>query len=49
MSPWPRVYELPGGAAGLDMLAGEVFAPVLHVVEFDGRALHYTRSLFSST
>ena len=35
----PRVYELhPAGVAGLDMLAGEVFAPVLHVVEYDGRA-----------
>jgi len=33
------VYELhPAGVAGLDMLAGEVFAPVLHVVEYDGRA-----------
>jgi len=32
----PRVYELPGGAAGLELLAGEVFAPVLHVVEYDG-------------
>ena len=31
----PRVYELPGGASGLDILRGEVFAPILHVVEYN--------------
>lgn len=32
----PRVYELPGGAdARRDMLQGEVFAPILHVIEYN--------------
>lgn len=32
----PRVYKLPGGVDGLKLLKNEVFAPVLHVIEYDG-------------
>jgi delta 1-pyrroline-5-carboxylate dehydrogenase len=40
----PRVYELPGGASGLDMLRGEVFAPILHVIEYNNKSNSPTRS-----
>jgi RHH-type proline utilization regulon transcriptional repressor/proline dehydrogenase/delta 1-pyrroline-5-carboxylate dehydrogenase len=34
----PRAYELPNGEDGLDLLIDETFAPVLHVVTYDGSA-----------
>ena len=40
----PRVYELPGGVSGLEMLQGEVFAPILHVIEYNNKNITNNKS-----